>query len=79
MGFKIINKININILYFCKLSRKNYFLSRQMTRQNHSHYGQGAGEGLSVTWMLLYLDPYKKWRFERMRLRKESITDHAQS
>jgi len=45
MQVKIINKININILYFCKLSRKNYFLSRRMTRQNHSHYEQGAGRG----------------------------------
>ena len=28
--------------------------------QNHSHDEQGAGEGLSVTWILLYPDPYKK-------------------
>jgi hypothetical protein len=30
-----------------------------MTRQNHSHYEQGAGEGLLVTRILLYLPRYK--------------------
>ena len=31
-----------------------------MTRQNHSCYEEGAGEGLLVTRILLYLPRYKK-------------------
>jgi hypothetical protein len=36
-----------------------------LARQNHSHYGQGAGEGLLVTWMLLCLPRYKKVVFKK--------------
>ena len=42
-------------LKFIFMSRKYLILSRESPRQNHGHYEQGAGEGLSVTRILLYL------------------------
>ena len=53
-------------LKFIFMSRKYLILSRESSRQNHGHYEQGAGEGLSVTRILLYLPRYKIVWFEKV-------------